>query len=40
MVGFCEHTDRPSGSIKAGVVHQMSNYQLLKEDSGGRNYEF
>jgi hypothetical protein len=31
MVGFCEHGDEPSGSIKkAGFFDGLSDYQLFK----------
>jgi hypothetical protein len=34
MVGPCEHSNEPLGSIKDGeFLGQLSDYQLLKKDS-------
>jgi len=34
VAGSCEHGNEPSGSVKGdGVLDQLNDYQLLKEDS-------
>jgi hypothetical protein len=34
VVGFCEHGNEPSGSIKDGeFLDYLSHYKLLKKDS-------
>jgi hypothetical protein len=38
MVGSCEHYDELSGSIKCREFDQLSNCQLLKEDTTPWSY--
>jgi hypothetical protein len=33
VVGFCEHRNEPSASIKGGEFELQGDYQLHKEDS-------
>jgi hypothetical protein len=34
VAGSCEHSDKPSGSIKDGqFLEMLNNYQLLEENS-------
>jgi hypothetical protein len=38
VAGFCEHGNKPSGSIKGGeFLYQLNDYEFLKKETAPRS---